>query len=94
MDYSVSTHNSVSTHTSHAMNAEVRDSQRQALRKVVVVPIPETEQSTSKSAGYRCAQCCKKHQLTMKDSVRCSECGYRVMYKLRDSALCMRYLAR
>lgn len=69
------------------------DAQRQALCQVVV-PLPETEQSTSTSAGYRCAQCGKKHQLTMKDSVRCSDCGYRVMYKLRDSGLCMRYLAR
>ena len=84
---------------SHSNNAHqdlddgtgVRDSRCQ---RKVVLPLPETEQSTSKSAGYKCAQCGKKHQLTMKDSVRCSECGYRVMYKLRDSALCMRYLAR
>ena len=46
------------------------------------------------SAGYKCAQCAKVHFFTMRDSIRCTQCGYRIMYKLRDKNMCIKYTAR
>ena len=49
------------------------------------IPVP--------NAGYVCAQCGKRHQLTMRDNVQCTACGYRIMYKRRSTEK-LKYSAR